>query len=205
MKIFLPFLLCITLHFQTTAQDQNYLFTNFSCAFFGTGDLSGTALGIDYHRTVFNRFGIHVGYSKADGRGDNNLFGVDLTDTEVPDLFFEGNGTPSSNLASYQTLMLGLNYALVDNQKSVFLVSVGGNFKNIQNNYLLTSLRGTGTGESILTIENNRLLAENEVGIYGGVDYLYVLDNSMTLGLHVAVENSDNILSKMGMSVGFRF
>jgi len=205
MKFLLSFIFCIGLFFQTTAQNKNYLSTNVSYAFFGTGDLSGTAIGLDYHRSLFGRFGIHAGYSKATGKGNSNLFGLNPNNAIGTNLEFNGNGSPSSNLANYQTFLLGVNYKVADGKRNVLLASVGANYKDIQNIYISNSTRTSIEGMTTLEVQNIILNAEKEVGLYFGLDYLYVFNNSITLGLHLAVENSSNIVSKTGLSLGFSF
>ena len=70
--------------------------------------------------------------------------------------------------------------------------------------FLAENINNQGIAESI-SIESTSLTAENETGFYVGLDYLYVFDNSISIGLHLAAENSNNIVSKAGLSLGFRF
>jgi len=94
---------------------------------------------------------------------------------------------------------------VTDGRKNVLLASVGANYKDIQNIYISSSTRTSIEGLTTLEVQNIILNAEKEVGLYVGLDYLYVFNNSITLGLHLAVENSANILSKTGLSIGFNF
>jgi len=209
MKFSLSFIFCIGLFFQTTAQDQNYLLTNAAYAFFGTGDLSGTAIGVDYHRTLFGRFGLHLGFSKATGKGSGTLDRIGSNNRPlVTNLSFDGNGDQTSDLANYNTYLLGVNYKVADGQKHVLLATGGLNYKLLQYNYLsgfiAENVNAQGQAESISVLGNN-LVAEKETGFYVGLDYLYVFDNALTLGLHFSVESSSNILSKAGLSLGFSF
>ena len=209
MKFSLSFIFCISLCFQTIAQDQNYLFTNASYAFFGTGDLSGTAIGLDYHRTLFSRFGIHLGFSKATGKGSGTLDRIGSNNRPlVTNLSFDGNADQTSDLANYNTYLLGVNYKVADGQKHTLLVAGGLNYKQLQYNYLsgfiAENVNGQGQAESITVLGSN-LVAEKETGFYVNLDYLYAFENNLTLGLHFSVENSSNILSKTGISLGFRF
>lgn len=209
MKLLLSIFVGLLLQFQVTAQDNNHLLTNVSYAFFGTGDLSGTAIGLDYHRTLWSRFGLHLGYSKATGQGDNTLQTIGRDNRAVvTNLTFDGNGDQTSDLANYTTYLIGVNYKVADGDKHILLASGGLNYKQLQYNYLSSFLaenvNSQGLAESV-SIRNTALVAEKETGFYFGLDYLYVFDNSISLGLHAAVENSDNILSKAGLSLGFRF
>lgn len=209
MKLLLSLIICVCAFFQTMAQGQNYLFTNASYAFFGTGDLSGTAIGVDYHGTLFGRFGIHAGFSKATGKGDNTLSNIGTINRAViTNLSFDGSADHVSDLASYSTYLLGINYKVADGQKHTLLVAGGLNYKQLEYNYLAgflaENVNAQGQAESI-TIIGNSLVAEKETGFYLGLDYLYAFENALTLGLHFSVENSSNILSKTGISLGFRF
>ena len=209
MKLLFAFIICVCAFFQTSAQGQNYLFTNASYAFFGTGDLSGTAIGIDYHRTLFGRFGIHAGFSKATGKGSGTLDRIGSNNRPlVTNISFDGNADQVSDLASYNTYLLGVNYKVADGQKHTLLVAGGLNYKQLEYNYLAgflaENVNPQGQAESV-TILGNSLVAEKETGFYLGLDYLYAFENALTLGLHFSVENSSNILSKTGISLGFRF
>ena len=209
MKLLLPIFVGLLFQFQATAQDNNHLITNVSYAFFGTGDLSGTAIGLDYHRTLFGRFGLHLGYSKATGQGDNTLQSIGTQNRGVlTNLSLDGNGEQASGLANYNTYLIGVNYKVADGNKHILLASGGLNYKQLKYNYLSSFLaenvNNQGVAESV-SIQSTTLVAENEAGFYIGLDYLYVFDNSISLGLHFAVENSSNIVSKAGLSLGFRF
>lgn len=210
VKLLLSIIVGFLIQFQATAQDKNHLFTNISTSFFGSGDLSGNAIGIDYHRTLWTRFGVHAGFSKATGTGDGTLrFALSLNNSEdITNLFISGNGNQVSDLASYNTYLIGANYKVTDSNKHILLASGGLNYKQIKFNslggVLFENIDPQGRAESV-TITDTRVSAENETGFYFGLDYLYVFDNSISFGLHLAVENSDNIVSKAGLSLGFSF
>ena len=209
MKLLYTIVICSFFQFQTIAQDQNLLFTNVSYAFFGTGDLSGTAIGLDYHRSIWNRLGVHLGFSKATGKGDNTLRQIgENNQNAITNITFTGDGDHVSDLANYTTALLGINYKVVDQTGQVLLVNTGLNYKQFQYNYLAgylaENINGQGVAEQI-TIQSTALVADKETGIYFGLDYLYVLNNSLTIGIHGVVENSSNILSKAGLSIGYRF
>lgn len=208
MKVVFSFLFFLTLSFQIFAQEQNHLFTNVSFGFFGTGDLKGTAIGMDYHRTLLVRFGVHLGYSKTTGSGEGTLGNINNENRQfIDNLLFDGSSEFAGDIANYDTYLIGINYKVADGSKHILLASAGLNYKNIKYNYLSgfrVEENLDGSIEAISIIGNN-LVAETEVGFYGGLDYLYVFDNSISLGIHLAVENSSNILSKAGLSIGFRF
>jgi len=209
MKLLLSLFVGLLLPFQASAQNNNHLLTNVSYAFFGTGDLSGTAIGLDYHRTLWGRFGIHLGYSKATGRGDNILQSIGSGNIGVlNNLSLSGNDEQASDLANYNTYLIGVNYKVADGDKHILLASGGLNYKQLRYNFIsgfsLQNINAQGIAESA-TIESTSLFAEREAGFYVGLDYLYVFDNSISLGLHLAVEDSSNIVSKAGLSLGFRF
>ena len=171
--------------------------------------MSGTALGVDYHRTLFGRFGVHLGFSKATGKGSSTLDRIGSNNRPlVTNLSFDGNGDQTSDLANYNSYLLGINYKVADGQKHVLLATGGLNYKQLQYNYLsgflAENVNPQGEAESITVLGSN-LVAEKETGFYVGLDYLYAFDNALTLGLHFSVENSSNILSKTGISLGFRF
>ncbi|MEM6316236.1 MAG: hypothetical protein AAF960_01120 [Bacteroidota bacterium] len=85
------------------------------------------------------------------------------------------------------------------------MVSADANYKNIQNSYLISGLLSNGQGNSLLMYDRTILNAQREIGWYVGLDYLYLLDNAFSLGIHLSVENSSNILSKVGVSIGYNF
>ena len=207
MKLVQLICLCLLVQFSSKAQDQNYLSTNISYTFFGTGDLQGTAIGLDYHRTLWKRLGFHLGYSKATGQEDRlNL--IRNNQDVISNAIFIGNDNNASDLANYQTYLVGLNYKITAGARQTLFVSGGLNYKTLTYNYigavLFENIDPQGNAEQA-TILDYQFLAEKEVGIYGGLDYLFVFDNSVSLGLHFVVENSSNILTKAGLSIGFRF
>lgn len=210
MKLVFTIFLGILLQFQTNAQNKNHLFTNFSYAFIGTGDLSGNAIGLDYHRTVWSRFGVHVGFSKATGSGDGTLRRAlsNNSNNSIGNLTIRGNGNQLSDIAIYSTYLIGANYKVTDGQKHILLASGGLNYNQLKYNSLGGTLFENFNDQGIagtVTITDTSVSAYDETGFYFGLDYLYVFNNSISIGLHLAVENSDNIAYKAGLSLGFSF
>lgn len=197
-------LLSITINAQTTNVDaKNYVLTNVSYAFFGTGDLSGSSLGINYHRMITNRFGLNAGYSKASGNGSgiiNLIDGYRLREVN----------TTGENIAfetgNYNSLNLGLTYKILNGTHQNLLLGGGLNYKSLHYNYVNSAyFESQPDGTTDVYITGTEYNNEKEIGYFISVDYLVFFKSGFGLGVHASVENSDNILSKVGASLAYKF
>jgi len=56
-----------------------------------------------------------------------------------------------------------------------------------------------------ISIRSYNFVSDKEVGLYGALNYHFYVTPTVSFGIHVAVENGGNILSKLGLAVGYRF
>jgi len=191
---------------QMFAQQKNYVLTNYSFSFMGTGDIRGSAIGIDYHRNLKGRFGVHLGVSKASG-GSNFLLFPDSENFRngTSNVTIQGTGT-SDNIAQYNSYMAGLSYKVADGEKQVLLVGLGLNHKRFKQSYIdLVTTSFDSNSEPIIMAEQFTLVNENEWHGYLSIAYHYYVADNFSLGLHLSVEPGANIISKAGLALGYRF
>jgi len=197
------FLCCIN---TSIAQENNYLFTNVSYTFFGTGDLQGSSVGIDYHRTIWKRFGLNVGFSRTSGSGKNNS--IFSTPSLISNASFTGDSGFADGIAVYNTYILGATYKVSDGRNQVLFATFGLNYKNLKYNYIgitrFDNVDPSGVSQEI-SIRSYNFVSDKEMGLYGALNYHFYVTPTVSFGLHLAVENSPNMLSKLGLAVGYRF
>lgn len=194
---------------QMGSDARNYLTTSFSYSFFGTGDISGNALGISYTRMVASRFGVQVGYSKASGQSEGILgFENLISDQEQPyyNLRLEGDRTFAFDMANYHSYNAGLAYRVTDGETSTLIVAAGANLKRVRYNYVNQTFPVSAEGwDEELRLIGVDFNSRSSLGFHVTLDYLFFVADDFSIGLHGSFENSEDLLTNGGISIGYRF
>ncbi len=178
------------------ADSKNYLLSNISYSFFGSGDLSGSAIGITYHRMFLDKFGANISYSKATAQGGRAYF---TQNDSIPNVIIDGS-SPAFEIALYHSANIGLTYRTTAGERHALLAGAGLNYKSLIDNYIYN----IQNSEHASTIENY-YHSSKEVGFHVSLDYLFFVAKDFAIGIHGAMEISPNILSNAGISLGYRF
>lgn len=178
------------------AGSKNYLLSNISYSFFGSGDLSGSAIGITYHRMFLDKFGANISYSKATARGGRINF---TQNDSIRNVIIDGNSA-AFEVASYHSANIGLTYRTTAGERHALLAGAGLNYKSLIDNYLYSIQNNNHT----VTI-GNYYYSSKEIGFHVSLDYLFFVAKDFAIGIHGAMEISPNILSNAGISLGYRF
>lgn len=212
-KMFIAlFLLATSFQFlfaQIGTDANNYLTTSISYSFYGTGDISGNALGISYTRMVADRFGFQVGYSKATGQSEGLLEFDNLQGNQEPpywNIRLEGDKTFAFDMANYHSYNAGIAYRVTDGDKSTLLVAAGANFKRVRYNYINQTfpIRESGSDRELIMIGSN-FSSRSSLGFHVTLDYLFFVADDFSIGIHGSFENTEDVLTNGGISIGYRF
>jgi len=197
----LPIILLSLLTYSSNAQEansKNYVLSNISYAFFGTGDVSGSAIGVAYHHMFFDKFGANISYSKATAHSSGLLdfyedYTIENVNTSGENIAF--------NVSLYNSANVGLTYRVTANSRHELLAGAGLNYKSLKYNYPSF----VGQSEDVLTIYNYDYNSSREAGFYVSLDYLFFVTESFSVGIHGAYENTPNVVTSAGLSLGCRF
>jgi len=187
---------------------NNYLNTNINYAFFGSGDLNGTAIGLNYVRMASKRFGIKLNYASANGNSEGRLL-FDRTPDQIINVIFEGDSGFAVSYSHYNMFNAGPVFRISDGADHIMLTSVGLNFTRAKHSYpsgtrITEDSFNTDKPEYILSGYNFSSI--NGIGGYVSIDYLYFIKNNFSIGFQGAIHLSTaDIVSSVGFTLGSRF
>ena len=187
---------------QQTTTHKNYATVNISYAFFGSGDLNGTAIGLDYTRMASKKFGIHFSYITADGSSPE--FTEKYERDKLGNIELGGDAGHAVAIALYKMLNLGLAYKVSDEtDKNILFAAVGLNYKRIKDNY--PSNVGRINGQEEVGILSYKFVSLNEIGFFISLKYLHFINEHLTIGFHAIAQPIGNTVNNVGITLGSRF
>lgn len=184
----------------TFGQSDQYLSTSYGFAFFGSGDLGGTSLGVNYARILYKRLGVHGGLLKSTGSGNFLPEGTVINVSRV------GSNT-SSNIATYNTVNLGVVYRATDGTKQSLFLKGGVSYNSIRNNRVdsFGTPRDIDIPDGSIEVFSYSLVRATNIALHIMIDYQQYIDDNFFLGLHLASYPGEDIHSHAGVSLGLRF
>jgi len=202
-KLILGITLLVLFTYSSNAQEtnsKNYVLSNISYAFFGTGDISGSAVGVAYHHMFLDKFGANISYSKASAHSsDSRSFPEDYTIENADE---RGNNF-AFDISSYNSANIGLTYRTIANPRHELLAGAGLNYKSTKNNY--PNATSYNHDDNTITILHYTFEGYRDIGFYISFDYLFFIKEHFSIGIHAAYENTPDVLTSVGLSLGCRF
>jgi hypothetical protein len=179
--------------------------TDYSFSFLGTGDVTATSIGINYHRFFSKRFGFNAAISKTSGRGGDLFLGPGDSQIQFDNLGIVSNDNVIyTSIADYLIANIGVSYRVNESTNQSLIVAAGINHKWIQSIRINGNSSFVENGREFI-IANIAIQQERELAPYVAIDYVYYLFGDASLGIHLAVHAGGNIVSSAGLNVGYRF
>lgn len=194
-------LLSSTQLFAQQSPYNNYLYCNISYAFFGSGDFSGSSIGINYTHMMSKRFGAQISYKVA--TGGKPEFTNRYTNDMLTNIRLVGDSGHAVSYAFYKMINIGPTFRISDNDKNQLLISAGFNYKQVKDSYVGNYNNLNGDGQ--ITVNEFVFTSENDLGGFLQLQYLYFIKDNFSIGFHVGTQPSGNIVHDFGVTIGSRF